>query len=180
RISKLAREVETTLRQKPLDVAELRENMEALAQESKEPTLNTASEEPAAPVSPSAGSGVRVLILDADPNLRALAKAFVESQAMECRTAGDGRSALDAVEAFRPHIVVLDLNLPGMGGHEVLAKLRASETPVKVLLLTADEHPDTRNADDFLVKPFHPGELIVRVRKLAGVNARPRGGSAAP
>src|SRR5262249_8834115 len=115
RISKLAREVETTLRQKPLDVAELREDLEALAQESKEPTLNTASEEPTAPVSPSAGSGVRVLILDADPNLRALAKAFVESQAMECRTAGDGRSALDAVEAFRPHIVVLDLNLPGMG-----------------------------------------------------------------
>jgi CheY-like chemotaxis protein len=172
RISELSREVETTLRQKPLDVAELRENMEALARESEKPTLG-GSAEPAAPeAAQPEGSGLRVLIVDHDANLRALSKAFVESQAMECRTAGDGPSALETVEAFRPHIVVLDADIPGMGGYEVLAELRASETPAKVLLLTANDHPDTRKADDFLVKPFHPGELIVRIRKLAGVNSR--------
>jgi DNA-binding response OmpR family regulator len=64
---------------------------------------------------------------------------------------------------------VLDVNMPEMGGYEVLSALRAGRAPVKVLLLTADEHPDVRNADDFLVKPFHPGELILRLRKLAGV-----------
>jgi DNA-binding response OmpR family regulator len=76
------------------------------------------------------------------------------------------------IDEFRPHVVVLDVNMPEMGGYEVLAALRAENTPVKVLLLTADEHPDVRSADDFLVKPFHPGELIVRLRKLVG---NPRG-----
>jgi DNA-binding response OmpR family regulator len=58
--------------------------------------------------------------------------------------------------------------MPEMGGYQVLAALRAAREPVKVLLLTADENPDTANANDFLVKPFHPGELIVRLRKLLG------------
>ena len=109
-----------------------------------------------------------MLIVDDDANMRALAKAFVESAAMECRTAADGRSALQTVDEFRPHAIVLDVNMPEMGGYEVLAALRADRASVKVLLLTADESPDTRHADDFLVKPFHPGELIVRLRKLVG------------
>ena len=78
------------------------------------------------------------------------------------------RSALAAIDEFRPHVVVLDVNMPEMGGYEVLAALRAEQTPVKVLLLTADEHPDARNADDFLVKPFHPGELILRLEETGG------------
>jgi two-component system, cell cycle response regulator DivK len=169
RISELAREVETILRQKPLDVAELRETIESLLEELKEPTLGGApAEEPPAEPAP-AGPRPRVLIVDDDPNLRALAKAFVENQAMECRAVGDGPAALQAVQEFRPHVIVLDVNMPGMGGYQVLSALREQREAVKVLLLTADENPDTRNADDFLVKPFHPGELIVRLRNLVGV-----------
>jgi two-component system cell cycle response regulator DivK len=168
RISELSREVETILRQKPLDVAELRDTIEQLVEELKEPTLGgppLAMPEPATAPAP-AGLQARILIVDDDPNMRALAKAFVESQSMECRTAGDGRSALSAVGEFRPHVIVLDVNMPEMGGYQVLAALREAREPVKVLLLTADENPDRANADDFLVKPFHPGELIVRLRKL--------------
>jgi CheY-like chemotaxis protein len=174
RISELAREIETILRQKPVDIAELRESIRALVDEAKSPTLGggaaSTDVEPPPPPSPT-GLRPRVLIVDDDPNLRALAKAFVENQGMECRTAPDGRSALAAVDEFRPHVIVLDVNMPEMGGYQVLAALRAEQAPVKVLLLTADEHPDTRNADDFLVKPFHPGELIVRLRKLVGPEA---------
>jgi two-component system cell cycle response regulator DivK len=170
RISELAREVETILRQKPLDVAELRETIESLLEELKEPTLGGApAEEPPAAEPEPAGPRPRVLIVDDDPNLRALAKAFVENQAMDCRAVGDGPAALQAVQEFRPHVIVLDVNMPGMGGYQVLSTLREQREAVKVLLLTADENPDTRSADDFLVKPFHPGELIVRLRNLVGV-----------
>jgi CheY-like chemotaxis protein len=169
RISELAREIETILRQKPLDIAELREAIFALVEELKEPTLGGPEPAPAAPPDPTpVGSRPRVLIVDDDRNMRALAKAFVENDSMDCLAVGDGRSALKAIDEFRPHVVVLDVNMPEMGGYEVLAALRAEQAPVKVLLLTADESPDTRSADDFLVKPFHPGELIVRLRKLAG------------
>jgi CheY-like chemotaxis protein len=170
RISELSREVETLLRQKPLDIAELRATVEELVEELKEPTLggpSAAAPEPPAAPSP-VGARPRILIVDDDRNLRALAKAFVESQSMDCRTVGDGRSALAAIGEFRPHVIVLDVNMPEMGGYQVLAALRAAREPVKVLLLTADERPDTAGADDFLVKPFHPGELIVRLRKLVG------------
>jgi two-component system cell cycle response regulator DivK len=167
RISELSREIETVLRQKPLDVAELRESIEGLVEELKEPTLGGAPA-PAEPEPKPDGPRPRILIVDDDKNMRALAKAFVENDAMECRAVGDGRSALAAVDEFRPHVVVLDVNMPEMGGYEVLAALRAEQAPVKVLLLTADEHPDARNADDFLVKPFHPGELILRLRRLVG------------
>jgi CheY-like chemotaxis protein len=174
RISELAREIETILRQKPVDVAELRESIDSLVEEAKSPTLGggaASSDIEPPPPAPAAGLKARVLIVDDDPNLRALAKAFVDNQGMECRTAADGRSALAAVDEFRPHVIVLDVNMPEMGGYQVLAALRAEQAPVKVLLLTADEHPDIRNADDFLVKPFHPGELIVRLRKLVGFEA---------
>lgn len=181
RLSELAREIETMLRQKPLDVAELREVIVSLVEELKEPTLGggPAEELPPEPEANTAAAGLRVLIVDDDPNLRALAKAFVETQAMECRAVGDGKSALETVAEFRPHIVVLDVNMPGMGGYQVLATLRAEKAPVRVLLLTADEQPATENADDFLVKPFHPGELIVRLRRLAGMS-RTGDGAAAP
>ncbi len=170
RISELSREVEIILRQAPLDIAELREAIQALVEELKEPTLGGAEPtEPEPPAPPqAAGLRPRVLIVDDDPNLRALAKAFVDTQAIECRTAADGRSALTMVEEFRPDVIVLDVNMPGMGGYQVLAALRAARTHVKVLLLTADEHADKNRADDFLMKPFHPGELIVRLRKLLG------------
>jgi CheY-like chemotaxis protein len=175
RISELSREIETVLRNKPLDMSELHEAVNALIEELKEPTLGGDPVGASGPVEPApSGPRPRVLIVDDDSNLRALAKAFVENAAMECRTAADGKSALRTIDEFRPHAIVLDVNMPGMGGYEVLAALRAERAAVKVLLLTADERPDTSHADDFLVKPFHPGELILRLRKLAGVS--PAGG----
>jgi CheY-like chemotaxis protein len=169
RISELSREIETILRHKPLDVAELRENIEALVEELKEPTLGAPEAAPPDPEPPrAAGPRPRILIIDDDANMRALARAFVENAGMECRAVGDGRSGLKAIDEFRPHVIVLDVNMPEMGGYQVLSTLRAQKAPVRVLLLTADEQPEVREADDFLVKPFHPGELIVRLRNLAG------------
>ena len=171
RISELAREIETILRQKPLDVSELRESIESLVNELKAPSLggSAPAAEPPAPVAQPEAPRVRVLIADADQNLRALAKAFVESQSMECRTVGDEKAALEAVATFRPHIVVLDADLPARGASQVLAVLRGGPDHVRILLLTAGEQPEAGTADDVLVKPFHPGDLILRLRRLAGL-----------
>src|SRR5581483_7847938 len=113
-----------------------------------------------------AGPRPRVLIADDDSNVRAMGKALLATQEIDCDTAADGRAALAAIRDRRPQVVVLDVNMPGMSGYEVLAPVRAEKLPVKVLLLTADEHPDTRGADDFLVKPYDPIELVVRIVKL--------------
>jgi CheY-like chemotaxis protein len=166
RISMLSRELETLLRHKPLDVAELRESMESLLEELTEPTLGDEAAPP--PPAPVVSAAVRpvVVMVDDDTNILALGRALFHSQAIECRTVSDSRTALAAIREARPHAVVLDVNMRGMSGYEVLAALRAEGSRVKVLLLTADEHPNTMGADDFLVKPFNPLELVVKVKRL--------------
>jgi len=166
KVSLLSREVETMLRQRPLDVAELRSSLQDMIEELENPTI--AQEESEAPPGRPASSGERprVLLADDDPNVRALLKAFLESQGVECGTASDGRAAVDGVMAGNPRAVVLDVNMPEMNGYEVLATIRQRGYQGKVFLLTADEHPDTSGVDDFLVKPFNPVELVVRLKKL--------------
>ncbi len=167
RISMLAREAETILRQKPVDTDELRSTLDALLKELQDPIL--AEDEPAPPPpppAPAAGPRPLVLIADDDHNVRAMGKALLGTQEIDCDIAADGRAALAAIRGRRPQVVVLDVNMPGMTGYEVLAAVRAEKLPIKVLLLTADEHPDTRDADDFLVKPFNPIDLVVRIAKL--------------
>jgi two-component system cell cycle response regulator DivK len=165
-VSLLAREVETLLRQRPLDIAEIRSTFDTLLAELEDPTVTR--EAPAPPPAPLAAHQVRprVVIADDDPNIRALLKAFLVSQEIDCETAPDGRVALTTIRATKPQAIVLDVNMPEMGGYEVLAELKSEGNPAKVLLLTADEHPDTRGVDDFLVKPFNPVELVVRLKRL--------------
>ena len=73
---------------------------------------------------------------------------------------------------YRPHAAVLDVNMPGMDGYEVLSAVRAEEIPVRVLLLTARQQESdvirgfTLGADDYVVKPFSPMELVARMKRL--------------
>ena len=70
--------------------------------------------------------------------------------------------------------MVLDVNMPGMDGYEVLAAIRAENLPVRVLLLTARQQEGdiirgfTLGADDYMVKPFSPTELVARLKRLLG------------
>jgi two-component system cell cycle response regulator DivK len=176
RISLLARDVETILRQNPLDISELRESLVALHQELQEPSVEAAQPSPA-PVIESVTSGPVIVLADADGEIRAWGKALCESQNIQCRTESDGLAALAAIRSLQPLAVVLDVNLPGMSGYDVLANLRAEGSRVKVLLMGDDEHPHTLGADDFLRKPFNPLELVVRVQKWlegAGLDVPPR------
>jgi DNA-binding response OmpR family regulator len=114
----------------------------------------------------------RVVIADDDPTVLALVRTALANFGMECYTSADGPSALDTIRRYRPHAAVLDVNMPGMDGYEVLSAVRAEEIPVRVLLLTARQQESdvirgfTLGADDYVVKPFSPMELVARMKRL--------------
>jgi len=120
-----------------------------------------------------------ILIVDDEQSIVKTVQAYLEEQGYIVQTAGDGPAALKAARAFRPDLVVLDIMLPGLDGIEVLRRLR-QESDVYVLMLTAraDELDKvvslTMGADDYLVKPFSPRELVARIKAIL---RRGRGGS---
>jgi CheY-like chemotaxis protein len=110
----------------------------------------------------------RILVVDDEPTVRALVRDVLEAEGHEVVLAEDGFAALRAVEAHRPDCVVLDVMMPGMDGHAVLQRLRASEggldLPVVMLTAAADDTQAwqawTEGVDYFLAKPFEPLELL--------------------
>ncbi|HLF25584.1 MAG TPA: response regulator transcription factor [Anaerolineae bacterium] len=114
-------------------------------------------------------SPAKILVVDDEQSILNLATAYLQKEGYEMHTAMDGPSALKAVRAFKPDLVVLDIMLPGMDGLEVLSHLRR-ESDVYVILLTArSEEADkviglSVGADDYLTKPFSPRELVARVK----------------
>jgi two-component system, OmpR family, response regulator ResD len=111
-----------------------------------------------------------VLVVDDEPTIVEIVGRYMERAGYETHTAADGPEALRMAELHHPDLVVLDLMLPGIDGIEVLRQLR--EQPgdqVAVILLTArGEESDRlvglrRGADDYVVKPFSPAELVARV-----------------
>lgn len=112
-----------------------------------------------------------ILVVDDEPTILNTVHAYLEKEGYTVQTALDGPSALKAARAFRPHLIVLDIMLPGMDGLEVLQRLR-QESDVYVLMLTAraDETDKivglTVGADDYLTKPFSPRELVARVKAI--------------
>jgi len=112
-----------------------------------------------------------ILVVDDEPTIADVVSRYLERAGYHARTASDGPGALRSAGEERPDLVVLDLMLPGMDGLEVMRRLREyGEGPrVSVILLTAKgEHSDRivglrLGADDYVVKPFSPAELVARV-----------------
>jgi two-component system, OmpR family, response regulator ResD len=112
-----------------------------------------------------------ILVVDDEPTIADVVSRYLERAGYDARIAPDGPAALARAGEERPDLVVLDLMLPGMDGLEVMRRLREfGEGPrVSVILLTAKgEHSDRivglrLGADDYVVKPFSPAELVARV-----------------
>jgi CheY-like chemotaxis protein len=125
-----------------------------------------------APIGMATSERTRVAIADDDPTVLALVRTALANFGMECYTAADGPSALESIRRFRPHAAVLDVNMPGMDGYEVLSAVRSEEIPVRIMLLTARQQESdvirgfTLGADDYVVKPFSPMELVARMKRL--------------
>src|SRR5215204_4343602 len=121
----------------------------------------------------------RALIVEDEKNLVGLLRKYLEREGFEVDEALDGRAALEVARRSEPDVVVLDWMLPGLDGMEVLRELRRF-SDAYVIMLTAREGEVDRivglstGADDYLVKPFSPGELVARIRAML---RRPRGGA---
>src|SRR6266508_4546944 len=118
-------------------------------------------------------SGELVLVVDDEPTVREVVSRYLELGGYRVAVAGDGQEALRLALSTQapPDLVVLDLMLPGMDGLEVCRRLRAS-APIPIVMLTARGHEADRivglelGADDYVVKPFSPRELVARIRSV--------------
>lgn len=112
-----------------------------------------------------------VLVVDDEPGIREIARAYLEADGFRVREAGTGQLALDAALTQMPDLIVLDLMLPDVGGEEVCAQLRrVSRVPIIMLTAKSAEADRLRGlslgADDYLLKPFSPRELVARVHAV--------------
>jgi len=113
-----------------------------------------------------------VLIVDDDQKLLKMLQRTLTYEGLHIITATDGQGALDQVEAFKPEIVILDWMMPKMDGLTVVQQLRTENNQAFILMLTARDALENRveglesGADDYLVKPFAPAELVARVHAL--------------
>jgi two-component system, OmpR family, response regulator len=112
----------------------------------------------------------RVLIVDDEENIRFLVGSALELAGFETAVAETGRQALQAVEAFRPDVVVLDVMLPDVDGFTVFQRLRDRGSSTQVIFLTARDATEDRvrgltiGGADYQIKPFAVAELVARVR----------------
>lgn len=115
--------------------------------------------------------GTRVLVVDDEAPIVDLVRGYLRAEGMDVFVAGDGPSAVEAVRRERPDVVVLDVMLPGLDGFEVLRRIRTFSDAYVVMLTARAEEIDrivglAVGADDYLVKPFSPRELVARIRAL--------------
>lgn len=128
-----------------------------------------------APATVPAGKRRDVVLADDDPTVVAIVRATLENEGWRCHVAENGVEALALAGRVRPAAVIVDVNMPGRDGFEVLAELRGRRATrdVPVLLLTArhQEIDVLRGFDlgaaDYVVKPFNPLELAARLKRLA-------------
>jgi two-component system response regulator MprA len=113
-----------------------------------------------------------ILIVDDDVRLLKMLRRTLVYEGYDVITAEDGQKALEQVYGQHPDVIVLDWMLPQLGGLDVLHALRQDENDIPVLMLTARDAIEDRveglegGADDYLVKPFAPAELVARIRAL--------------
>src|SRR6478735_5445885 len=114
---------------------------------------------------------MRVLVMDDDDDIRNLVRTLLERTGAVVHDAANGREGLREFHAWRPDLVVLDVNMPELDGWKVLERIRdMSDVPVVMLTARGDELERVRGlqagADDYVVKPFGRQELVARVQAL--------------
>lgn len=113
----------------------------------------------------------KVLVVDDDINIVKLIKLYLEKEDYEVCTAHNGKNALDVFRLEKPSIVILDIMMPEMDGNQVCREIRKS-SDVPIIMLTAKGETFDKvlslelGADDYMVKPFEPKELVARIKAI--------------
>src|SRR5690606_17847731 len=127
-----------------------------------------------------------ILVVDDETTIREVVRRYLEHDGFEVREAADGEAALAAVQRQLPDLVVLDLMLPGIDGLTLTRRLRRDGHDVPIIMLTARGQASDRilgldqGADDYVVKPFSPQEIVSRVRAVLRRTAEPPADAAPP
>ncbi|HKH30466.1 MAG TPA: response regulator transcription factor [Gaiellaceae bacterium] len=112
----------------------------------------------------------RVLVVEDDETVADIVTRYMEREEFAVDSVADGESALEAIDACEPDLVVLDVMLPKLSGFEVCRRLQARRLPIVMLTARGEESDRIMGlelgADDYVVKPFSPRELVARVRSV--------------
>jgi pilus assembly protein CpaE len=117
----------------------------------------------------------KILVVDDDPNVQRLLSYTLKQEGYEVITAADGAEGFRLWGEEEPALILLDVMLPKLDGYQVATRIRAEEgsgAHVPIIMLTAEAEVEQKirglraGADDYLVKPFHPAELLARIRSL--------------
>jgi two-component system, OmpR family, alkaline phosphatase synthesis response regulator PhoP len=117
---------------------------------------------------------MEILIVEDETEIAQLIQLYLEKEGFTCRVCRDGISALQVFQEQKPDLIILDLMIPGLDGLEVCARIRqkpGAKDPYILMLTAKGEEIDriiglSTGADDYMVKPFSPKELVARVRAL--------------
>jgi two-component system, OmpR family, alkaline phosphatase synthesis response regulator PhoP len=117
---------------------------------------------------------MEILIVEDEAEIAQLIQLYLEKEGFRCRTCRDGVTALDIFQDQQPDLIILDLMIPGLDGLEVCARIRqkpGAKDPYILMLTAKGEEIDriiglSTGADDYMLKPFSPRELVARVRAL--------------
>lgn len=113
--------------------------------------------------------GIRILLVDDEPNILEFLEMGLLNEGFEVATAQDGITAVTLAKQFQPHIAIIDVMMPGMDGFEVCRMLKKTEN-IAIIMLTAKDEVDDRvkgltlGADDYMAKPFSFEELLARIQ----------------
>ncbi len=119
--------------------------------------------------------GVKILVVDDDPNVQRLLSYTLKQEGYDVVAAADGAEGFKLWGQEDPALILLDVMLPKLDGYQVAGKIREEEgasSHVPIIMLTAEAEVEQKirglraGADDYLVKPFHPAELVARIKSL--------------
>ena len=118
---------------------------------------------------------VNILVVDDDLNIQRVLAFALKQEGFEVQVASAGAAGVELARSSTPDVILMDAGLPDLDGYEAVSRIRAAEESgrrVPILMLTAEGDVGQRvkglraGADDDIVKPFHPAELVARIRAL--------------